>query len=287
MRARGYLNLCKAPISLLSAVSAAAGFLISGSREWSSLCSMLAGITLLAFGTSALNEFQERKSDALMGRTRLRPLPSHAITPSRGLTISLFLIIAGLVTLECFCGWMAASFGLIALILYNGVYTPLKKITHFAILPGALIGAIPPVIGWVSAGAAPWDSKIISLAALIFVWQVPHFWLLFVRFRSEYEAAGFASPSCVMAPGQIARTTVVWISGVVAVSAMLPLFGVLRWPAGMAIVGILGFVLFAAALKLLLYETGERSSRGLFHATNAYMLIVLITIGVSPLLCVR
>ena len=88
---------------------------------------------------------------------------------------------------------LAALLGLITVVWYNGIYTPLKRVTAFAAIPGGVVGAIPPVIGWVSGGGDPTDARIIVVAFFFFVWQVPHFWLLLMRIGGDYERAGLPS----------------------------------------------------------------------------------------------
>jgi protoheme IX farnesyltransferase len=223
-----YLILCRAWISLFAACSAATGFFLAPGRHASGVLIPVASVFLLACGASALNQYQERDIDAKMKRTRGRPLPSGALTPSRAMTVSAALMLAGL-SLAFLNGPVAFTLGLLALVWYNGIYTPLKRTTAFAAIPGAAVGMIAPAIGWASGGAA-FDGKIASICFIFFLWQVPHFWLLVLRHGDDYERAGLPSLTKVMTKAQIARITYAWITAAVVATLGLPLYGPLRTP---------------------------------------------------------
>ena len=146
-------DLTKYKLSLAVTLSAVTGYFISGNGYQSSFLALLSGIFLLTSGAAALNQFTERGSDALMERTRNRPIPSNRIDPLQAFYISIFLIAAGLIILS-FSGIVPVLLAALAIILYNLVYTKLKKISVLSVVPGALVGALPPLIGYTSAGAA-------------------------------------------------------------------------------------------------------------------------------------
>jgi protoheme IX farnesyltransferase len=148
-------------LSLAIAFSSAAGFIFFMHQVSPEVLVCASGVFLLAAGASALNQFQERKQDALMERTRNRPLPSGAVQPRSALITAIVLALGGTLVLWTFCGWLPALLGVANLAWYNGVYTPLKQRSYFAVLAGALNGAVPPVIGWVAAGGALADPKIL------------------------------------------------------------------------------------------------------------------------------
>lgn len=232
-----YSELCKVWISFFAACSAATGSflaLASGNPHCSiqnpqspgGLIATLTGVFLLACGASALNQAQERDIDGRMERTRQRPLPSGRISFVRGLIVSIALICIGLFLLP----GNAAVLGLFVLLWYNAVYTYLKRITAFAAVPGALVGAIPPAIGWVSAGGSLADPRVIALCFIFFLWQVPHFWLLVLRHGKEYEDAGLPSLTRVLGRNQLARITFAWIVAAATAALALPLYGSVRSP---------------------------------------------------------
>ena len=195
---KSYLTLFRATISIFAAASAATGYFLAPHRQITGVFPVAGAVFLLACGASALNQYQERYIDARMERTRTRPLPSGSITASHALSLSCALVLAGLASLAYACGTKAALLGLFALLWYNGIYTHLKKRTAFAAVPGAVVGMVPPAIGWVSAGGALLDPRLAAICFLFFLWQVPHFWLLLLIHGEEYEQAGLPSLTGVM-----------------------------------------------------------------------------------------
>lgn len=207
---KNYLVLIKYLLSLTVAFSAAVGyFLYQANPDWNILF-VFFGVFMLAGSSSALNQYQERKWDKEMSRTSGRPVPSGLITEKQALLTSLLLLLAG-GTLLVNTGILPLTLGLLNIGFYNLLYTPLKRKTIFAILPGGLVGAVPPMIGWTAAGGSLTEPTILFLATLIFLWQVPHFWLLLIRYGKEYENAGFKSITKHLDNKQISRLAFFWI----------------------------------------------------------------------------
>lgn len=279
---RSYLELCKVSISFFAACSAATGFILAPSSLKSMIFPVI-GVFLLACGSSALNQYQERDIDARMERTKRRPVPSGAITPRHALTVSLILITTGLL-FPIYCSGPAASgLGLGAVLWYNGIYTYLKKKTAFAAVPGALVGSIPPAIGWVSGGGDLFSPRLFALCMVFFLWQIPHFWLLILRHGDEYEKAALPSLTRVFSRPQITRITFVWIFAAAAASLSLPLYG-------MGSPAIVYFFLILAAVwlvrtgaTLLQRKTTDRSLFA-FRRINGYILIVMSLLAIDKLL---
>ncbi len=195
-RIGAYAELSKFGIVLLVLVSAGAGFMLSARLgpefPWAHGLLVLAGVMLLSCGASALNQVQERGRDALMARTVGRPIPSGRLSHAQGLVFSLAAIASGAAVLWFGVGKTAGVLGLVAAVFYNGVYTPwLKPTSPFAAVPGAIPGSIPPVIGWVAGGGSLTDSGAVILFGILFLWQMPHFWALALRYRTDYAAGGF------------------------------------------------------------------------------------------------
>ncbi len=187
-------ELTRLRLSAMVAASALAGYLIApGSPALSGALPTLLGVLLLASGASALNQVQEWRVDRAMERTRQRPIPSGRLTPLAGLLIALSLITLAFPFLLHPPDHRVALLGLFALLWYNGLYTPLKRHTSMAVLPGSLCGAIPPLMGWVAGGGPPGDYRIGLLCGLFFLWQIPHFWLLTLKAPHDQEKAGLPS----------------------------------------------------------------------------------------------
>lgn len=170
-------DLIKLRVGVLAGAGALLGFAAS---ERSPGRAALAGIgvLLLAAGAGALNNYQDRFFDALSGRTRARPLPAGRFPPAAAPVLALVLAAAGAAVLF-FAGRGPAAplAGLAAMALYNGAYTPLKKKSLFALVPGILSGSLPPLVGWLAGGACG-RPQAIYLVALFAAWQLPHLWLL-------------------------------------------------------------------------------------------------------------
>jgi len=266
------LELTKFRISIASTFTAAAGYIAFRRGTDLGLATTLLGILLMAMASCALNEVQEREHDAKMERTRLRPIPRGTFSPAQATAIGLGLGAAGFLTLWLLHGPAAASLGALAMLWYNGVYTPLKRVSAFAVIPGALIGALPPAIGWCAAGGALRDPGALSLAFVFFIWQVPHFWLLVALHHEGYEAAGF--PTLVQAVGKpaLARLTFTWTCGTAASCALLPLFGMVQATPALALLLAGALWLPVSALPLLRPDVGTRGFRKAFLNINLFAL---------------
>jgi len=192
---KAYSQLTKTGIILFSIVSALAGFAVS--FEWGQPLEpyiavlLTVGIYFLAAGAFALNQAQEWQRDALMKRTSGRPIPSGVFRPWQGYVVGLLFISLGWLFLEVI-GPMPSRLGLITILLYNGVYTYLwKPRWAFGAVPGAIPGAMPVVIGYSVNNANIWSPECVYLFLVMFLWQMPHFWALAIRFREDYRAGGF------------------------------------------------------------------------------------------------
>jgi protoheme IX farnesyltransferase len=272
---KSYLTLCRPAVSLFTACSAATGFFLGPHYRSSGVVPLFAAVCMLACGASALNQYQERGIDARMERTRFRPLPSRAITPLHALCFSLVLISAGLTALAQTGGAESAILGLCALGWYNGIYTYLKRITAFASVPGAVVGMLPPAIGWVSAGGALLDARLAALCFVFFLWQVPHFWLLLLRCGDDYKQAGLPSLFSVMSPAQIARVTFVWLVAASVAGLLLPLYGIVRSPVAYFCLVPPGIWLVWNGRFLMERRPAPLLARGLFRKINVYLFLIM------------
>lgn len=185
-----YITLTKPRLNTLVIATAAAGYYLAGGAGGFHLVSAVAGTALVAAGASALNQVYERRTDALMHRTRRRPLPDGRLQQSDALVFGCGLSVAGLALLAFGSNIASAAVAAATLITYLGVYTPLKLRTSLSTLVGAVPGALPPLIGWVAAsGRASTGGWI--LFAIVFLWQMPHFLAIAWMYRDDYRRAGF------------------------------------------------------------------------------------------------
>lgn len=223
---KGYFKtlaeLGKVRISLPVALSALAGYALHSATIDMQGVFLALGVFLMSCGSGALNHWQEQKTDAEMPRTRNRPIPSGRITSLQGLLITAGYLTAGSAVLLITSPIIALILSWVTLFFYNLVYTPLKKITAFAVIPGSMVGALPPVIGWTAAGGHPGSEVILIVATFFFIGQIPHFWLLLLLFGDQYKLAGMPSLTDIFSEIQIKRVTYAWILTTIA-SAFLVL----------------------------------------------------------------
>lgn len=242
-----------------------------------SLLIPVAGIFLLASGASAFNQYQEWPFDEKMERTRKRPIPSRRISTAEALRIAMIFIIGGMLLLLYYAPPVCFILGLLNLIWYNGVYTYLKRKTAFAVVPGALTGAIPIFMGWTAGGGLLLAPEAIFLAFFIFLWQMPHFWLLTLKYGHEYRKAGFPVLSDFFTEFQIKTVVMGWMIASSGASMMLVFFNILHHPAlGYAIIGLNMVLLVLMAWQLFIVKL--MNYRLIFLAANLFMMIVMISL---------
>jgi protoheme IX farnesyltransferase len=275
--ARDLARLFKLPISALSALSAATGYVAWARGVGWGLLPMCAAVFLLACGASALNEAQEHREDALMDRTKARPIPAGRISPGGAWIAGGLVGTIGLALLYWSGGRTAALLGAAAITWYNGVYTPLKRVTAFAVVPGALVGVAAPAIGWVAAHGSIKDGRLLALCFFWLMWQVPHFSLLVMKNGDEYERAGLPTLAKVFSPPQLARASFVWIAATAVSALLIPVFGVSQSP-------WVGIALAVAGAVLCAYEWRQlwrRAFAGAFYAMSSYAVIVVAVVIVD------
>ena len=272
-----YLELCKIRISLLSSLSAAAGFALSAFGVKAQLMFLIPGVFFLACGACSLNQYQERHLDAVMTRTRNRPLPSGKIKPHSALLFSLLLMAAGLILL-IELSLISAGLGLFAVLWYNGVYTCLKKKSAFAVIPGALTGAAAPAIGWVSGGGPLTDHRIGVLCLCLFLWQVPHTWLLHLDYKEDYKKAGLPSLTDLFTETQLLRIIFIWIIST-SVAALFLSTGMMQTPFITFFIFAISSWLFYWGFKLL--RDRDIPYALVFNKINIYMIFLLIIISLD------
>ena len=187
-----YFELTKPRIAVMALVTVAAGYLLgsAGDFHWPGLLNTLLGAGLVAAGGSALNHWLERSPDARMHRTSRRPLPSGRVAAPVALAFGVALFVAGVAWLYVTLPYPGASVAAAATgLLYVAVYTPMKRLTSWNTVVGAIPGALPPIIGWCGAQESL-TLKAVSLFAILFVWQLPHFYAIAFMHREDYARGG-------------------------------------------------------------------------------------------------
>ncbi len=238
-------------------------------------------VLLVAMGVSTFNQVQEYKEDSKMERTKNRPIAAGRMSTRTGFILSAVLIVLSMLLIYTLLGFTGVNIFMFAFIWYNAMYTPLKKKSAFAVVPGAILGVIPPAIGWLVAGHSLMEQEFIALALYYFIWQVPHFWLLVMLFHTDYKEGGY--PTAMRLFGQITlqRLTFVWLVFTIQAGIfMVSVFEIYSWMTIVCtiLVGLLGFL---SSLELLNPRFELSSARQVFWKINASFLAIVILLSID------
>ena len=249
------LDFIKVRIAVAVAISSIVGYVLAAHSMDYDIILLFFAIFLLAAGSASLNQVQEWRYDSLMLRTKYRPIPSKKITGKEGFLFSSFLLALGLIILLIYGIWnsnfVPFYLGILAIVFYNVVYTPLKRITPYAALPGAFIGAIPPAIGWTFASGNLLHPQLLLLSLFFFVWQMPHFWLLLIMYEEDYRRAGYPLISDKLSKHQLSRISFFWIFSLVMIAFLIPISGHQSNLYTLLIMFLLGAYLIVRSIKLV------------------------------------
>jgi len=188
----------------------------------------------------------------------------------------LIILVTGLIIIYYAGNIKAVFIGLITIIWYNGIYTYFKRISAFAVVPGAITGALPPLIGWVAAGGGVWDQPVIFIEFLIFTAQIPHFWLLLLKYGGEYKKAGFPTLFDIFSRRQIYRLTFSWILCSVIAALFLCYFEIIKSHLIISILLIASIYIIWQFLDLLKTEPDMINYRRYSIFLDSYLLLVLL-----------
>ncbi|PKQ65788.1 hypothetical protein BZG02_01915 [Labilibaculum filiforme] len=275
-------ELGKIKIAIPIAISCFTGYLLCSPEFSLDMAYVVLGILLIVAGASALNHIQEHKKDALMNRTKFRPIPSGKISISEAVKWSVFFLLSGCGLLVLGGNSESLYLAIFSIFWYNLVYTPLKQVSAFAVVPGALSGAFPPVIGYVAAGGAFLDWPILALSFFFFIGQIPHFWLLLLLYGEDYKKGGFKVLTDVFSVKQIHNITLIWMLATIMVALLLPIFDVLS--SKILIWSLLAMSLWIIPNSFILLKNYDRITiRKLFLQLNLYFLMIMILISIDQL----
>lgn len=271
-----YVALTKPRLNLLVVATSAAGYYLgaTGSPSLLDMLPAVCGTALVAAGSAALNQVLERDTDALMRRTRLRPLPDGRIGPEEGRIFGLVLSALGVLLLAFTANALSALLAVVTLVVYVVVYTPLKRRSDIATLVGAVPGALPPLIGW-AAGAGALSAGGWALFAIVFLWQIPHFMAIAWLYRDDYGRAGFPMLPVTDPGGKSAGRQALLYSCALLPVSLVP-----------AVLGVSGAIYFWLALPLGAAMVGlswwfsvsrnERSAYALFIGSIIYLPLIWV-----------
>ncbi len=233
-----YRELSKSGIVALVLISVLGGYLAGHPFEkpldWGHLILTLLGILFLGAGSSALNQVQERHIDAKMPRTATRPLPSGRISMLHAIAFSVGGILTGVLILF-YLDPRLAVLGLIAVGSYNFLYTLWwKKKMAYAAIPGAVPGALPILMGYAAGAGEIFSPGGVYLFAILFFWQMPHFWVLALKYTGDYAQGGIPTLPVAHGAGVTIHQIIVWCLAYVALALVAPLF----FPVGKIYLGL-------------------------------------------------
>jgi len=275
-----YAELSKARLSSLVVLTSGAGFLLAGSPvDWPACLAAVTGTTLAAAAANTFNQIYERKTDALMKRTMRRPLPSGRLTTSQAAVFGVGCAAASsAILLTCSSGPLAASIAVGNIILYACIYTPMKQVSIYNTHVGAVVGALPPLIGWAAATGSVAAVEPFLLSYSLFAWQFPHFYSLAWTLRKDYARGGH-----MMVP-VIDTTNGIWTAQQsfrhALLLSMVPFVAVLTGVTSpmFAVEGIVlnGYFLYLARRFSL--DPSDLTARPLFLASLWYLPVLLFLI---------
>jgi len=237
-------------------------------------------VLLVAMGVSTLNQVQEYKEDSQMERTKNRPIASGRMSPTTGIVIAAVLIILSLFSIYNLLGLTGINIFMFAFIWYNALYTPLKKKSALAVVPGAILGVIPPAIGWLVAGNSLLELEFLALGFYFFVWQVPHFWLLVMLHHGDYKNAGYPTVMRIFGQGSLQRLTFVWLiftiqSGIFLVSVFEP------YTVSIILSVLVAIFTFISSFELLKKGFQLSNAKSVFWKINAAFLAIIIILSID------
>lgn len=237
-------------------------------------------VLLVAMGVSTLNQVQEYRSDAKMTRTKNRPIASGRMSPRTGMIIAALLIALSLILIYSLLGLTGVNLFMFAFIWYNAMYTPLKKKSALAVIPGAILGVIPPAIGWLVAGHSLKELEFIAIASYYFIWQVPHFWLLVMLFHGDYKDGGYPTAMRLFGQASLQRLTFVWLIFTIQAGIfMVWTFEV--YPVTMLLSVLVGLWAFISSFELLKSSFELKDARSVFWKINAAFLAIVILLSID------
>ena len=278
---KDFIVLTKFVLSFAVSLSALFAYVMAKGETGIDMYLSTLAVLLVAMGVSTLNQVQEYKEDSLMDRTKHRPIASGKWSPLSGVIISVILIALSLVLIYSLIGMIGIDLFLFAFIWYNIVYTPLKKKSALAVVPGAILGVIPPAIGWLAAGGSLGEPEFFALGLFYFIWQVPHFWLLVMLHYGDYDEGGYPTAMKLFGKNALQRLTFVWLlftifSGYFMVS-IFHTFSI-TIAVLLVVTGILGFL---SSLQLLNRNFELKHAKKVFYQINLAFLMTVILVSID------
>ncbi|WP_194777098.1 heme o synthase [Pararhodonellum marinum] len=277
VKLKAYYDLIKFRLSALVTFSAAFGFILGDSGivfSWGTFMALIIGGFLISGASGAANEILEREYDKLMKRTENRPLPMKVISLSSAYRFTVLIAVLGIAILWLFTNPLTTGLGILSMILYVFVYTPLKRVGPIAVFVGAIPGAMPPLLGWTAAtGSISYEALIIF--GIQFIWQFPHFWAIAWVSDDDYKRAGFKLlPSGGGKDLNTAFQIMIYTLFLLPLGLLPSYFGLTGLNSG--IVATICGVLFLAQTFSLMKDCSKKSAMKIMFGSFLYLPIVQI-----------
>ncbi|MHC1702699.1 MAG: protoheme IX farnesyltransferase [Tenuifilaceae bacterium] len=282
-KVKDIVSLSKLIVSASVTFTTLTGYVISKNGIDFAIIPTLIGVFLLAAGASAINHIIERRTDALMPRTKNRPIASGRMSVLQAKIWTTIFLLSGTIILIYFTNPACTILGLINVLWYNLIYTPLKKITVWALFAGTITGIIPFFMGVVAVTNELPTAAYYFIGLYMFLWQIPHFLLIICKFGVEYEQAGLASITQKTTVDKILIISYMWMITSCIASLFLPLFGITQhFITGIAILIISILVLLFIAIRLF-GKTKSQDYKTPFIITNLMQTGFMVTLVVDSL----
>jgi protoheme IX farnesyltransferase len=278
-----YADLFKARLTSLVLLTTMVGFYVGfrGPADYGLLCRTLLGTALLAGGAAALNQWLEREYDAKMRRTQDRPLPSGRLQPQTVLVVGCGAALIGLVCLARGVNLTTSLLGMVSLVCYLFIYTPLKRVTWLNTLAGAVPGALPPLMGW-TAARGELSREGLALFAIQACWQVPHFMAIAWIYREEYARAGFKMLPVIDPQGRRTGCQALAFALALLAVSVCPFLLHLSGPIYLVSALVLGLIFVWFAFQFA-REAAVGRARQLFYASLLYLPLLLAVMVLDKL----
>ncbi|MBN1634184.1 MAG: protoheme IX farnesyltransferase [Ignavibacteria bacterium] len=277
-------EIIKLRITVLVSFTTALGYILAVTNLDKAIILAPLGIFLLACGSAALNHFQERNIDGLMSRTSKRPLPAGSVKPSFVWSTAIIFFVAGGLVLYFGTNLNTLLIGLTTLIWYNAIYTPLKRKTALAVIPGSLVGALPPVAGWTAGGGYLFDFHIIYIALYFFLWQIPHFWLLLIIYGKEYKKAGLPVLNDIFGLRVLRIITSFWIVLAVLFAAGTSFVGFIMNDFIRYLLVFSGATVIVLTMLNIKKDITRKNTFRLFMAINTFTLLYILLLYIDKII---
>jgi len=279
-----WIQLFKVPLCLPVAFSAGFGYLLHTPVPSFHCLIIIFGVFFLACGAAGLNSLQEIQTDKHLERTKNRPLVTGLLAPRDVIpAISVILLIGLLLLAISEKNIIQVSLGILAIVLYNGIYTPLKARTTFSLIPGACAGTIPPYIGWTGAGGLWDDYRIFAILLLFFMWQMPHFFMVLLKYKEDYQRKTSSSLINCFSEQSLKRISFIWLMGFICAALALTTFPGFLATGSRAILTLIPTA-SGVFISLHLYRNEQPNYQLLFLALNTALFLTMFMVACLQIL---